>query len=191
MNPNDYQPTDPLAQRLSKEAQLEQPSFSPQLHYQILQRIQSDGSAIDPSRSRWFTFAQAAAAVVLITSIWFVSWMLRSHHRSIQPQPISISKQSELPGSLVSATLTVEIPGVLSANLWPPEIRFWPYIPRLDSLSADQLQPQPVSSIPSPQWLIARLQAPSTSANEILADLAPPELRDVLDLFAQTNERRE
>jgi hypothetical protein len=193
---------DPLAEILGKEAMAERIPFSPELHHRILKQIREEAQKPLPSRRSWRSpsFA-AAAAVILITSIGLATWMLRSKHRPMLQSSTTHLKKRESPQLPDSIDFRVEAPGILSANLWPPEIRIDasvfaapPQTPTSYNEGYVKLivpPPQtPFIEFPaSPEWLLAHLQAPTTSANEVLLDVIPPELNDLFRLLTGNDER--
>jgi hypothetical protein len=188
MNRSEFENRDPLADRLRQEALLERPGFSRELHERIVQRIREEKWIIDPVRSPWFGRRLAiAAAVLLVASIG--AWMLRPRQLPGPPPSADNSQQAQVPALASADSPGVEIPGVLSARLWPPEIAFGPPVAdATDSKPADEPATESRAPVDGPQWLIARLQTPAASADDALADLLPPDLGDLLGGLARMKE---
>jgi hypothetical protein len=80
-------------------------------------------------------------------------------------------------------TRPINAGGVVSATLWPPEIGV--RVPGIAPAAVDGSNPPEAPTAPpappgSPEWLLARLQAPTEHAELVFADVVPPELRAML-----------
>ncbi len=169
-NPN---PHDPLPDHLHREALAERPAFSEERHQLLLTHL----IAPKPTPATWFP--RAAAALILTTTL--IAAYTLSHHTP--PTPIvHITPTSLPPLPIASSTpeiplVTVNFANILSLNVWPPFIN--------SVLTTPAPQPDfPPTPSPTPvDWLVDQLQQPSASANAALADLIPPNLRN---LFSQS-----
>jgi hypothetical protein len=186
-------PRDTLADRLRGEAMAERPEFSPELHNQILDRVRQTDQAVTlpdgMGDRRWRSIAAAAviAAAFGLTALW-----IEHSHRSptrnnslpvvdrlplLLPNAIPTAIVAEVP----RASFAVNIGGVFSARIWPPQIIV--NLPIAQSLAPRLQEPLSIQSAPatglpgSPEWLLARLQEPASSAQAALVDVIPPEVR--------------
>ncbi len=184
------QNNDPLRDRLRAGAIGERPLFSAEIQHRIMRRVRNSQSVIEPlPRIRPSRRLEVAAAAIFIAvGVLSVAWGIHSIHTralntvskiagNLQPKPDIASVTSP------SFPLTLNIGGIFSARLWPPELAV-----RLPISGAGHLPPPEQLSAPpydppgSPEWLFARLQQPATSAQIALADTIPPEIRALAGL---------
>ena len=196
-------PSDPLAERLRREAMQERPDFSRQLHQRILRQVRaidrrarqrSSNPSLVPWHDHWRWFAVGAAAAGIVGYMAISPWWMQAHRaepddskaivrnipqRSTEPQsPVS---------SLAAVEHTVNVGGILYARLLPPGITV-----RLPENIVDQppaperveLQPASTTAPPgSPEWLFGSVEQPwKDSASAALADVMPPEAHFLIGL---------
>jgi hypothetical protein len=164
---------DPLAARLRREALAERPVFSSELHEQILERISQTSAA--PQRAqisrRWLMPAAVAAAILVGLSL--------IHSRPAAPTnpPLEIAKNLPDAPAMPNFSMdsSVDLAGVVSAKLWPPEVA-------VSLPSTDATPPAPVAEAPadSSNSLLAAFQNPTQSATSAVVDAMPPSVRTLI-----------
>jgi hypothetical protein len=184
MNQNE----DTLRDRLHEEATAERPPFSPELHQRIMrnvrnpQRLSLSSWRIKPSR--WLV--AAAAAICFSAGALSIIRLVISHRTSVPgpPAQIAIIPPTVTPSApTASIPLNLNVGGILSARLWPPELAMRLPISGVGHLPPAEQLPAPSYDPPgSPEWLFARLQQPAISAQMALADTIPPDMRALAGL---------
>jgi hypothetical protein len=187
MNWND-EPTsegEGLGEKLAREAMAERPPFSAELTQRILDRLDREGSASPRSWRKW---AIAAAAMLALSGvIWLMVY--GAHEHPVIVKNIPRPPAGTMPMDLPSMDLSIDFSGVLSARLIPPEITV--ASPVTETAAADAPESQPDQSVTSsavadsPQWLVAAITSPASSAQAALAEVMPPEIKDLLGLAGQ------
>jgi hypothetical protein len=199
---------DPLANRLYRDAMAERPSFSPELHQRIVQRLRAERFASkSPSQSLklgpWWLPRAAAVAAVLVVLVSVLPWVIHPHRPAANPPPVIIASNPppsptalpanwqlpSIPQPPANDALTISLGGVLSARLSASGVTI--RLPATDASVASVPQ-RPVRErsssstalgLPgSPQWMLARLEEPTISAKTALAGLVPPEVLILADL---------
>ena len=174
---------DPLGDQLRREAEAERPSFSLRLHARIVQGIREEQSVIDSSRAlRWISRLAVAAAIVAVLGLTALVVMRSSHAPAPTPQVAVVSPQTveSMPSIwpttiLPPSALTVDIGGIFSAKFSPAGITMG--LSSVHSTPVEPARSTPKANPGSPDWLLAKLQEPTSSAAEALAELLPPETR--------------
>jgi hypothetical protein len=180
MNQND----DSLRDRLRANAMAERPPFSADIHQRIIRNIRNPLPVNESSRrikvSAWLI--AAAAAICLSVGTLFTIRLVNSRRVSsvkiVVNPPIlaSDARQASFP-------LTLNIDGIFSARLWPPELAMRLPIAAQGLLPQPEQLPAPSYDRPgSPEWLFALIQQPATSAKMALADTIPPDMRALAGL---------
>jgi hypothetical protein len=186
MNQNE----DTLRDQLHEEAMAERPPFSSEVHQRIMQRVrnsQSVSKSLPPMRpSR--RLEVAAAAICIAAGVLSLTWGVHSIHTRALNTVLKITGNPQPKPDLAAAPptsipLTLNIGGIFSARLWPPELSVRLPISGAGRLPPAQQLPAPSYDPPgSPEWLFARLEQPATSAQMALADMIPPDLRALAGL---------
>ena len=198
---NQNESSDPLADRLRREAMAERPAFSPELHEQILRSFPSSGAPGEgeggglfgpfelrsppqpspgvPGEGAWqpARFVRWSAAVAAIILLGLT--LMHSHHTTPTNPPVEIAKNIPVTPSQPDFSIdsSIDVGGVLSAKLWPPEIAV--SLPSTDAPTPSQ---PAVASIDSSDSLLATLQNPTQSATSALVDAMPPSVRTLIEM---------
>jgi len=196
MNEDDRETMDDaMGARLRDEATAERPAFSPALHQRVLNGVRSEAAATTTMMTRQWPWPRAiAAGVVVAIGIGLVVTVVARRQRRegaslptvARAVPAAPAREARSLTEVAAAvTRPVNIGGVLSAQLWPPEIGV--RVPGITGGTEDvsAQSPTPAKSPPpappgSPEWLLARLQAPTERAAEVFGDVMPPEVRAAL-----------
>jgi hypothetical protein len=172
MNKND----DSLESQLRRVAREERPLFSRELHGRVISRI-----AWEKARTRWKWRALAAAAMIAVGIGLF--WLNRP-----VTEPVQIAEQT-VPQPLVIPDLSLNVAGIVYAQLWPPQIGV--ELPIVVSLPPEA-SPAVKQDFPgTPEWLLARLEEPSAGAQAALASALPPEARLLITAAGWWGDRGE
>lgn len=176
MNRND----DSLEARLRREAADERPAFSRELHSRMMNQISAERSA---RKWRWPALA-AAAAIVLGVTFYLLNEPLTPERAEVVQTTEGISSEP-----LVIPDLSVNVGGIISAQLWPPGVGLELPVDLGGKATANESQSPAIQKEPqgAPDWILAQLDEPSNSAQAALASALPPEVR-VLIAFA-TSQR--
>lgn len=188
---------DPLADRLGREAMAERPAFSPELHHRILKRVRGERLFVkSPQRfwpGRWPTIA--AAAAILAVSGLIAFWIARSHSAPVPNPPASVvenvlplppkAQEPSISAAPASVAVSVNLGGVLSARLFPPEISVSLPTVSISLLSQPpEAQAAPSTTLPgSPDRLLESLLEPMSSAQVALIDVMSPIIRVLIGLL--------
>ncbi len=190
------EPRDPIADRLHREAMAERQPVSPALHRRILQHVYGEPLASQPrwNDRLWLWLPKAAAAALAAAVVWTGWSTLRSHRPStpnVGPpmvENVLLSAPSVQQPPIAAAqrpvALSINVDGILLARVWPPQICIClPIAEILPSPQPLQTRSAPSISPPcSPQWLLAKLQEPTSSAQAAIVDLIPPNLLELAEL---------
>jgi hypothetical protein len=184
------QEEDSLRDRLRKEAAVERPPFSAEIHQQILRLIRNRRPGSESPRrikvSGWLI--GAAAGMCLIVGALSVDWFARTHKAqspvkiAVSPQPkIQAVRQTAMVAPRGLASLTLIVDGVISGRLWPPEITVRLPLAGGGGPLRDERDAAPQVNVSeplgSPEWLLDRLQYPARSSLTALAGVIPPDVR--------------
>jgi hypothetical protein len=196
-NSSSQEPDDPLLHRMHREAMAERPAFSSELHHRILKGVRDEHLGIKsyPGFRPGYWPKIATAAAILITFGLTALWISRSY-RSLVPNPsVRVAKsilpslpqaqQLQTPSGVASFAASVNFGGILSASLWPLEIRITLPIPDVSPPSESvETQVAPSTVFPgSPERLLDGLQETTDSAQMALTDMVPPSMRAMAGLF--------
>jgi hypothetical protein len=194
MNMSNDNPNDELANRLRREAMAERPAFSHELHERILQQLDNEPQREGPSLSiKLALFAYAAGTIFIAAGLMFY-W---ASQRNADPTKdiANIERPHSYPApqsnGLDIASLNTQLTDLLSSNPWPDLISIPFPSASDDAVASPDIQSEPPAPPAHqqglPEILIAMLQEPATHADGSLADLMPPQVRDLAGLVGFQN----
>jgi hypothetical protein len=176
MNMNDEfsgdEKCDPLADTLRRQAMAERPAFSEELHHRIMDSAKQP-SGLGGRRS----LLAIAASVILAAGIWAASQFMQSPPPAVVVANVSPNHAvAAVPASL---DMSVDINGIVSAGFFPPQVHIDLPIP------ANSTEPESddAPAANSPDYAIAGIQDPTSSAASALMDVMPQDFRLALDLL--------
>ena len=180
MTGNDELPDDPLMDRLRREARAERPPFSAELHARIVREVKNGDAAslklaASPFFGGWLVFRVAAVVIlgVGLTAIWEMHLRRGAAGNSVV---IDRTPKVERGGRPVAIFSPIDIGGVVSARLFPPEVRI-----QLPVIGGAAL-PESEDSQAEPSSVFEPLDTPADSAARAIADMVPPSLRAMVRL---------
>jgi hypothetical protein len=187
-----------VRQKLHQAAMAERPAFSPEIHQRIMHGIGKAESHRQSSRTNLTPWLVGAAAMLLLSAgVTSVNWWIRSHRLGERTStattagnrrtgaPIPTPAPAASPPSAQPIQLAINLGGVISARAWPPQVSIGSPTGAADVPAPEQLPVQPIDSpLGSPEWLLARLQQPASSARAALLGLMPPSLHPPVEQSA-------
>ncbi len=190
---------DRMIDRLRDEAMAERPLVSADMHRRIMNEVHRErmtGERLAGERRQlWRWLPGSAVAALVAIAVVAGAWSWRLHRELIAKRPISVvtnvvpsapAAEHIAPPLQTPVAVSIDVGGVLFARVWPPQVRI--KLPVGDGSAApgsvESSSATPAARAGSPEWMLAGLQAPASSAQATLVDLVPPNFRALAGLVS-------